>query len=57
MSIFANPMVPSVVSIILVNITFSNKPDEAMLFFMVKVCLSLENILFFITFKDVALIK
>ena len=50
-SLFTHPMVPFVVSIILVNITFSLRPDKAMLFVMASVCLILQNILFYIVFK------
>ena len=49
-------MMPSVVSMHLVNITFSIRPDEGMFFVMAKACLSLELILFFITFKELSLI-
>ena len=35
---FAHPLVTSMVSIILLSVTFSLKPVEAMLFIMVKAC-------------------
>ena len=46
-SLSAYPMMPSVVSI-----TFSHKPDKAMLFAMMNTCLILENVLFFISYKE-----
>ena len=45
-------MVQSVVSVILVSITFSLRPDEAILLVMAKACLILQNILFCISFKE-----
>ena len=40
-SLFIHPMVPSVVFIILVSITFSHRPDEVMLFGMMKAYMTL----------------
>ena len=40
-SLFTHPIGPSVVTIILVVMTFSHKPDNAILFGMVKPCLNL----------------
>ena len=54
-SLFTHPMVPCVVSIILVGIAFSHRPDKAILFVTVKACLSYKYILFFITFKELCL--
>ena len=40
-SLFAHPLVPSMVSIVLVSMTFSCIPNEDMLLVMVKACVVL----------------
>ena len=46
MSPFAHPLVPTVLSIILVSITFSLRPDEAMFFAVAKVVFAHKYFLF-----------
>ena len=45
-SLIAQPMVPSVVSVYIVEYNIFHRPDEAMLFVMVKACLCLKHNLF-----------
>ena len=51
-SLFAQPMVPSVVRIILVSITPFLRPDNGMLLVIIKTYLILQNVLFYITFEE-----
>ena len=49
-------MVQSVISINIDKYNIFHRPDEAMLFFMVKACLCLQNMLSFRTLKEFFLI-